>query len=704
MMMFRQVFAVCTLLALAACGGGGGGSGTSTFIGGGTTGQPTLTVSVNPTTVTAATPGIVSAKVVDAAGVPVAGQVVQFSTQGNLGKFSAPSALTATDGTATVTVQPTTATTTGADLIVATSTVGTATVTGKTGFQLTATDVSIASFVADVGSVALQPYAQTTLTVTLSAGSAGNPVNISVSSSCVTRGLAVLTPASATTSTGSTTFTYRDNGCGADLRDTLQASVTGTTSTRSLQLNLSAPTAASIEFVSALPATIFLRGSGFVENSTVTFRVRDAAGNGVRGQSVQLEPTTLAGGLQVDDRSTGFPISKVTDTNGNVIVRVNSGTVPTPVRVRASTTVAGASISTVSSTLAIAIGLPSQLNFSLSQGSINIEGYDRDGTPNSYTIIASDRLANPVPDGTAINFVAEGGQVQAIRQTLTLNGLSSATANFQTSSPRPVDGRVTVLAYALGEKSFLDVNGDNVYSAGELFQDIGDPYIDRLFNGQFTSAPNQYIEQIPGGVSACLAASSPLLALDVTMPSRPNTCIGTWGRSYVRRAAETIFSTSSARPTWGISLPSGSAASAGSCPIPIALIRPNAGTTFPAYAADGSPNRLNYYAVGTARLYSLGGAGAISLFASDANPVAYNPMAAGTTVSASGTDGITATVVGGSPVPSTSAPTLVVVNYKFDNVSSGSITLSFRSPGGLTTSVAQFVAVGAPPVDLTPCP
>ena len=173
MMMFRQVFAVCTLLALAACGGGGGGSGTSTFIGGGTTGQPTLTVSVNPTTVTAATPGIVSAKVVDAAGVPVAGQVVQFSTQGNLGKFSAPSALTATDGTATVTVQPTTATTTGADLIVATSTVGTATVTGKTGFQLTATDVSIASFVADVGSVALQPYAQTTLTVTLSAGSAG---------------------------------------------------------------------------------------------------------------------------------------------------------------------------------------------------------------------------------------------------------------------------------------------------------------------------------------------------------------------------------------------------------------------------------------------------------------------------------------------------------------------------------------------------
>ena len=34
--------------------------------------------------------------------------------------------------------------------------------------------------------------------------------------------LATLTPASATTSTGSATFMYRDNGCGADRTDTLQ--------------------------------------------------------------------------------------------------------------------------------------------------------------------------------------------------------------------------------------------------------------------------------------------------------------------------------------------------------------------------------------------------------------------------------------------------------------------------------------------------
>jgi hypothetical protein len=58
-------------------------------------------------------------------------------------------------------------------------------------------------------------------------------------------------------------------------------------------------------------------------------------------------------------------------------------------------------------------------------------------------------------------------------------------ANYQSSSPRPTDGRVTVLAYALGEESFLDVNGNNVFDAGEDYQDLGDIFIDRLFNGSY---------------------------------------------------------------------------------------------------------------------------------------------------------------------------------------------------------------------------
>ena len=67
-------------------------------------------------------------------------------------------------------------------------------------------------------------------------------------------------------------------------------------------------------------------------------------------------------------------------------------------------------------------------------------------------------------------------------------------------------------------------------------------------------------------------------------------------------------------------------------------------------------------------------------------------MAAGTTIEAStSTTGFTATVVGGSPVPSTGEATAVALTYEFtdtaDNGGSGLITVKFTSPSGLVTSV-----------------
>jgi Bacterial Ig-like domain (group 1) len=717
MTQFQKFFSLLAVLALAACGGGGGGSGTSPLGngsgsgngGGGVTPTPKLEVSVVPSTVTAAVPGVVTARALDASGSPIAGQVIRFTNPGGLGKFSSATALTGADGKAVVTVTPLSANTTGADLVVASGTLANTTVTASIGFQLTATDVSLTNFAADIGTAALGPYAQTLLTATLSSGSSGSPVNLSVSSSCVNRGLATLTPATVTTTTGSATFTYRDNGCGADRTDTLQASITGSTSSRSLTLNLTAPTAASVEFVSASPDSIYLRGSGFVENSTVTFRVRDAAGNGVRGQVVLLEPTTLAGGLRVEDlgNAADFPVSRVTDSNGNVLVRVNSGTVPTPVRIRAALQ-SNPGIATVSGNLSIAVGLPSQAFFSLSQGARNIEGYNVDGTTNTYQIIASDRLGNPVPDGTSINFITEGGQVQSIAFTkLGADKLSRAVANFQTSSPRPVDGRVSVLAYALGEETFMDTNGDNVYSPSELWQDLGDPFLDVLANNFYNSAEDQFIAQLPAASQACPVSSDSRLVADGSIPSRPDTCSTSWGRAYVRRTTETIFSTSAARPLWGTSWPTGVvAASTGTaCSAGLALIRENT-SNLPAYnGLDGSANRNTYRLVGSTELYANGAkSGGFFFFAADANPVAYNPMAAGTVVSVSATEGLSVSVAGGSPVPSTSAPSGVSINFSFaDDATSGTVFVSFRSPGGLTTTVSQRLIRGTAPIGST-CP
>ncbi len=660
-------------------------------------GTPSIRLSLSNSIVTASSPASVTATVKDATGAGVAGQVVKFATVDGLGAFSVPSALTDANGVASVSLTAT-AGSSGADQVIATSTVNGATLQASQGFQLTAPNVSVQTLVADVGSNRLSAYGQTNLTVTVSGAASASPVQISLSSACVAKGRASLTPTSATTTTGTATFTYRDSGCGAiDVSDTIQASVTGSSAVQSLSIALTSPAVASINFVSASPSTIFLKGSGLTETATIVFRVLDTAGNGLPNQSVLVEPTTLTGGLTVDSGTQA--VTKLSDSLGNVPVLINSGTVPTPVRVKA--TLVNSTISTVSSGLSVAVGLPSQLNFSLSQQTINIEGFNIDGTNNTYSIIASDRLANPVPAGTAINFVAEGGQIEASKLTQLTNGLARASANFVSASPRPADGRITVVAYALGEESFLDTNGNNIYDAGEQYQDLGNIYLNRRFNGVYDAANDQFIAlSLPGsaaGTQACAVPSSDLLKGAVAIPSQPGTCDGKWGRAYVRRAAETVLSTSAARPLW-FALPANlyRRGVAPTCS-PLTL-----GTGF---NAAGDPTSATLYPIGGGDLYGMQKVGVISFLASDANTVRLNPVAAGTVITVSSTSGLSTSVAGGSPVPSTAEATFVSINYNFDNLTtSGTLTVTFTSPGGLASSTSQFISLDAAPVGQPACP
>ena len=706
--MLKRLVSLLLISFVAACGGGGGDAGTSLFgtgsgtgtgtgTGGGTTSAaPTISLVLSSTTVTSATPANVTATVKDATGAGVAGQVVTFNTVGGLGTFSAPSALTDANGTAAVVLLTSSSSSSGADTVVARTTVNSSAVQATQGFQLTASNVTIASFTSDVGAGKLSAYGQANLSVKLAGATVGIPVSINIAAACVSTGKATLTPSAATTTTGVATFTYRDQGCGATtIADSLQASIVGTTATATLSFALSPPDVASITFTSANPTMVYLKGSGLNETSQVVFQVRDTAGNGLPNQTVELLASTLAGGLTVDGAApidAASKLSKLSDSNGNVSVRVNSGTIPTPVRIKA--TLAGSSISTVSSSLSIAVGLPSQLNFSLSQATQNIEAYNIDGTSNTYTIIASDRLGNPVPDGTAINFITEAGQIQSTASTLVAGGLARTSVPFISSEPRPIDGRVTVLAYALGEESFLDQNGDNVYSAGEPFQDLGDIYQDRLFNGVFDPATDQYLPLLIANSSICNSAfptytndpAGLLYRNPRTIPIYSNTtCDGIWGRAYVRRATETVFSTSVGRPLWN-TLPV-NLYDNGGCPAKLKLIT--------GYDAAGVLTTKDFYPVGQGGLFGLPGNGVLSFYASDANPVRHNPMAAGTTVSVAATDGIAASVPGGSPIPSTGSATFATVQYKFESASSGVLTISFTSPSGLKSSFSQFISANA---------
>jgi len=247
-----------------------------------------------------------------------------------------------------------------------------------------------------------------------------------------------------------------------------------------------------------------------------------------------------------------------------------------------------------SNTLTITTGLPTQNFFSLSMSTHNIEGWSYDGVTSAVTVIASDRLAEPVPDSTVINFIAEGGHFNSTStNTATCTTIGgTCTVTFTSAAYRPVgetidygspigiqgavaaldgsgdpititysnntnsgplyvqNGRVTLLAYALGEESFVDANGNNSYDAEETFYDLGDLYLDSNENGIWDSnstQPNlveQYISYpAAAGTQPCMTHywvsgteyTKPLPSDYRTSPSKENTCNGVWGQNYVRR-------------------------------------------------------------------------------------------------------------------------------------------------------------------------
>jgi hypothetical protein len=158
---------------------------------------------------------------------------------------------------------------------------------------------------------------------------------------------------------------------------------------------------------------------------------------------------------------------------------VSAGTVATSVNVTATVTSVTPNISTQSSQLTVTTGIPTANSFSLAVQCFNIEGWDYDGTTTAVTARLGDRFQNPVPDGTAVTFTSEGGNIQSqctTQTTATEGGVCSV--NIRSSEPRPANGRVTVLAKAIGEESFTDANGNGAFDNGETFVDLPEPFRD----------------------------------------------------------------------------------------------------------------------------------------------------------------------------------------------------------------------------------
>ncbi|MRW92585.1 hypothetical protein GJ699_21530 [Duganella sp. FT80W] len=360
--------------------------------------------------------------------------------------------------------------------------------TGKASITLTLTDSSGAA----VTSIA--PGSSATLTATLKDSSNAVVPNTVVTFSS-TDSHAVFSSSGGTVvsdGNGKATITIAPGSASTAGGYVITAGATVSSTTVSVSMaysiSASAPAAATqLLFVSATPATIALKGTGGAgrqETSTVSFKVLDAAGNPVEGTSVSFALNTSVGGLTLT------PASASTNSSGVASTTVSSGTINTPVRVTATL---ASGVSTLSDQLVVSTGVPDQDSFTLSALIKNVEGGEFNGctAPTGTTITArlADHFHNPAPDGTAVSFTAEGGSIDAscltgLVQTTQADGTVSTTkgtagecsVRFCAGNPRPADGRVTILAYALGEESFTDTNGNNRYDSGEAYTDLGEPF------------------------------------------------------------------------------------------------------------------------------------------------------------------------------------------------------------------------------------
>jgi hypothetical protein len=324
--------------------------------------------------------------------------------------------------------------------------------------------------------------------------------SVEFTSLCSVAGKAVIA-SPVNTVNGVAKTTYRDNGCGMDDVITASTVVNGARISKTTIMTVYPDYRGQVNFVSASSTNIALKDTGSIErpeSSVVLFKVLGRDGKPFQGQRVNFKLSTSVGGLTHVPSQLGdtfpFPPGKdqgVTDVNGIARTTVMAGTVATPVRVLAF--LEHSVLTAESDQLMVTSGVAAQNNFTLSSSMFNTEGWDAAGcaAPSGAIITArlGDYFNNPVPDGTAVSFTAEGGSidascltgqdsaVQADGSVLTRKGTPGAcSVRFCAGNPRPDDGRVTILAHALGEESFIDANGNDRFDAGESYVDLGEPF------------------------------------------------------------------------------------------------------------------------------------------------------------------------------------------------------------------------------------
>ena len=279
----------------------------------------------------------------------------------------------------------------------------------------------------------------------------------------------------------------------------------------------------SIRYVTSSVNSLALRGTegltDLPEKTLIQFQVVDANGGPLSGEIVELNTTSKLGGLTltVTDANNISGADYVTDSEGLITVELASGVVATQTRVSAKLTETGEVA--FSEVIAISTSIPDDDSVTVAISEYSVaEGLSDVTRGTTLTVRLADRFNNPVPAGYFVYFTTEYGAIpasceiqiddvgqsfcqvewrvgQPLPDTVAAQDLSDVdcpnyvSASVATYDPCPsVLGisevsRNTVLVTVTGEESFVDNDGDGLFSAGDtLIVEVGEPFLDANYN------------------------------------------------------------------------------------------------------------------------------------------------------------------------------------------------------------------------------
>jgi|GEM_PF-489583 len=461
-------------------------------------------------------------------GPPAIGAIVNVTTQ--LGTLEPDSGLTNSSGV--VTLKYLAGDTIGANAFTASTVITEDTFTGNLNVEITKRVRKLGYF--DVNNVFIENQILVIPNSTLSAGGDaqlsvaildGNderitlPEEVIFSSGCIAAVQSTINPVNPVSVNAQASTLYSAVSCSGT--DDITASIAGTDAQAFGSLDIAAPDTNSINFTSAEPLLIVLRGTGGEgrdETSDVVFTVIDQSGRPLPGVTVNFDLSTRVGALGLSKDSA------LSNGDGEVSVTLQAGNVATVVRVLASVGEGSEEVTTVSDLITVTTGIPDQNSISLSvEESVVPNAGNRDGETTRLTVRMADRFNNPVAAGTAAVFTTQYGFVIASCTTgdPTIAGVAgTCSVDWISSEPRlPLSGlngirtinntacpdfvgqnfvpcpsdlgftrglRSAVLVHAIGEESFVDSNANGQMDRNEIFANISEAFNDHNEDGLYT--------------------------------------------------------------------------------------------------------------------------------------------------------------------------------------------------------------------------